>query len=135
MPNRLDAIDIARIEDALRDELPQPSPQVFRSLAVTYRCHKSSIYRQWNRIRRDLPVQRRSGGPRAVISFEVEVAIRHLLELRPWYYQDEIRDFLAESFGITTTQSSISRALKRIKYTRKRLKVVAAQRRGVTFCG
>ncbi len=57
----------------------------------------------------------------------MEQAIKHLLDERPWYYQDEIAQFLLEVFDIDVNQTTISRALKRIKITRKKLKVVAAQ--------
>lgn len=56
----------------------------------------------------------------------MEQAIKHLLDERPWYYQDEIAQFLLEVFDIDVNQTTISRALKRIKITRKKLKVVAA---------
>lgn len=46
----------------------------------------------------------------------------------PWFYQDEISEFLFEAFGITVTQSTICKALKRIKITRKKMRVNAVQR-------
>jgi arginine repressor len=58
----------------------------------------------------------------------MEQAIKLLLDAQPWLYQDEIRDFLLESYDITVDQSIVLKALKRIEVTRKRLKVVAAQR-------
>jgi arginine repressor len=51
-----------------------------------------------------------------------------LLDQRPWYYQDEICQFLHEAFDIDVVQSTISMVLKRIKITRKKLRVEAAQR-------
>jgi len=69
-----------------------------------------------------------SGGPRPIITWRIEQAIKILLDKRPWYYQDEIAEFLFEVYDIEITQSGISRVLKRIQTTRKRLKVMAAQR-------
>jgi hypothetical protein len=46
----------------------------------------------------------------------------------PWFYQDEIADFILEVFGIEVSQPTISVVLKRTKVTRKKLKVEAAQR-------
>ena len=57
----------------------------------------------------------------------MEQAIKHLLDQRPWYYQDEIMAFLHSAFDVEVNQSTISRALRRIRVTRKRLKVIAAQ--------
>jgi len=57
----------------------------------------------------------------------MEQAIKQLLDQRPWYYQDEIAAFLLDAFDVEVVQSTISKALRRIKITRKRLKVVAAQ--------
>ena len=58
----------------------------------------------------------------------MEVAIKQLLDGRPWFYQDEIKEFLLEAYNIEIHQSTISRALARIKVTRKKLRVEAAQR-------
>jgi transposase len=57
----------------------------------------------------------------------MERAIKLLLDERPWYYQDEIAEFLFEAFDVEVSQGTISATLKRIQVTRKRLKVVAAQ--------
>jgi hypothetical protein len=43
----------------------------------------------------------RSGGPRRVITWKMEQAIKLLLDERPWFYQDKIADFLLEAFDIT----------------------------------
>jgi hypothetical protein len=50
------------------------------------------------------------------------------LTLYPWAYQDEIQAHLLKIFDVHTTQSQISRALKHIEYTHKKLKHQAAQR-------
>ena len=57
----------------------------------------------------------------------MEQAIKHLLDQRLWYYQDEIMAFLYSAFDVEVNQSIISRALRRIQVTRKRLKIIAAQ--------
>ena len=48
------------------------------------------------------------------------------MDEEPWLYQDEIADFLLEAYGVIVTQATVSRALKQIEVTRKRLKIVAA---------
>lgn len=58
----------------------------------------------------------------------MEQAIKLLLDERPWFYQDEIAEFLLKAFDIEVNQSIIARALQRINITRKRLRVEAAQR-------
>ena len=58
----------------------------------------------------------------------MEAAIHYLLDRFPWFYQDEIATFLREVYDIDVRQQSISKALARIKITRKKLKVEAAQR-------
>jgi len=128
MAPRLDPIVVERIEEALRDPYAPITYSYFEQLANTFNCSFQTIYRHHKRIQIGLPPGRRSGGPRRIITFRIKVAIKHLLDLMPWYYQDEIRDFLHDAFDITVTRQAISKALKRIKYTRKRLKVIAAQR-------
>jgi len=49
----------------------------------------------------------------------------------PWFYLDEIREFLIEAFHVDIALSTISTALRRIKFTRKKLRVEAAQRNQV----
>ena len=56
----------------------------------------------------------------------MEQAIRLVLDKEPWWYQDELADFLLDVYGVQVDQSTISRALKRFEVTRKRLKVIAA---------
>jgi hypothetical protein len=43
-----------------------------------------------------------------------------------WFYQDEIAKFLHEVFSVEASQLTISMVLKRIKVTRKKLKVEVA---------
>jgi hypothetical protein len=72
-------------------------------------------------------IARPTGGPRNVITWPMEQATKLLLDHRPWYYQDEIADFLLDAFDVEVVQTTISRALARIKITKKKLKVVASQ--------
>ena len=46
----------------------------------------------------------------------------------PWTYQDEIVEFLYEVFDITVDRITISKTLKYMDMTRKKLIVVAGQR-------
>jgi transposase len=58
----------------------------------------------------------------------MDAAIYHLLNKFPWFYQDEIVEFLAEVFDIDVSRGTVCNALTRIKFTRKRLRIEAAQR-------
>jgi transposase len=128
MPQWLSVAVTARIEDALRDPTMKITDRYIRQLAVDYNTSWQTIYRHKSRIKAGSIVLPRSGGPRRVITWKMEQAIKLLLDERPWFYQDEIADFLLEAFDITVHQSTISRTLQRIEVTRKKLKVEAAQR-------
>ena len=131
MAPRLAGIVLERIEDAIRHELKEsntPPPDCFKQIATSYKCSLRTVYRHYRRIQRNQPRGGHLGGACKVITFEVETAIRQLLDEKPWFYQDEIRDFLIDVFDIHVNQSTISRALQRIKYTRKVLRVAAGQR-------
>jgi hypothetical protein len=52
------------------------------------------------RVRAGMPPMRSIGGPRRVITWPMEQAIKHLLDQRPWYYQDEIAAFLLDAFDV-----------------------------------
>jgi arginine repressor len=56
----------------------------------------------------------------------MEQAVRCLLAKMPWLYQDEIAEFLLEAFGVMVDRSTISRLLKHINITRKKLIITAA---------
>jgi transposase len=128
MPYHLTLTAIARIEDALRVPAELITSNYIAQLASNYRTTVRTIHRHKARIDANLPVGRRSGGPMRAITWKMEQAIKQLLEQMPWFYQDEIADFLFEVFGVQVSQPTISMVLKRIQVTRKKLKVEAAQR-------
>jgi len=128
MPTRLDVTVVARIEDDLRNPPNIPNRQYLQQLAIDYHTTLRIIYRHKLRIDAEAPVCRHSGGPRRVISSQAEQAIKLLLDERPWFYLDEIQEFLLEAFDINVCLLIISSALRRIRVTRKRLKAVTAQR-------
>jgi transposase len=130
MPDRLAAATIARIEHALRDAGPQSSARFIQQLAHDFDTTTQTIYRHKRRIMANQPPKPPSGGARRIITWRIEQAIKHLLEKEPWWYQDELAEFLYEVYDIEVNQSTISRALQRIEITRKRLKVIAIQRNG-----
>ncbi len=127
MPHRLSVATVARIEDALREPTVVITPEYIQQLAVDYGTTIRTIYRHKRRIQANCPAFPSVGGPWLAITWRMEQAIKMLLDERPWFYQDEIAEFLLEAFNIEVSQATISRALKRIQWTRKRLKVVAAQ--------
>jgi len=119
---------VRRIEDALRDPEAIIDPTYIQQLADNFGTTIQTIYTHRRRIATGRPVARPIGGARRIITFRIEQAIRHLLAEIPWLYQDEITEFLLEAFGVTVDQSTISRLLKRISITRKKLTITAAQR-------
>jgi len=128
MPGRLSAIVVARIEEALREPGVEFTTQFYTQLATSYDTTVRTIYRHHERIKANCPVGRLSGGPHRVVTWEMEVAIKLLLDQRPWYYQDEIASFLLDVFNVNVTRSTIGMVLKRMNSTRKKLKITAAQR-------
>jgi hypothetical protein len=100
MPYHLTATETARIEDALREPPEVITLSYIQQLATTYQTTIQTIYKHKRRIEAGIPVGRRSGGPRLVITWRMEQAIKQLLDQMPWFYQDEIADFLYEVFGV-----------------------------------
>jgi hypothetical protein len=101
MPQWLSVAITARIEDALRDLTIKITDRYIRQLAVNYNTSWQTIYRYKSWIKAGSIVLSRSGGPRRVITWKMEQAIKLLLDERPWFYQDKIADFLLEAFDIT----------------------------------
>jgi len=106
------------VEISLRAEVPPI--QVARELRVSH----TWIFRL--RLRLDafdtvspapLSVQ---GRPRKIHQAARE-GVAEFLDQNNTVYQDEIMDFLAEEFGITVSQPTISRLLKQLQITHKRL--------------
>lgn len=126
MPARLPA-RVADIESVLRE----PGPLPFDYLLQIARNNSTSIqtvYKIKKRVDRGFAAFPLSGGPIPVLLAEHEKALKHLLDQRPWMYLDELQNFLWEAYSINVHISTISRRVKRIKTTRKRLKYIAAQR-------
>jgi transposase len=117
---------VARIEDALRVPGIIIDHAYLQQLAFNYDTTIRTIYRHKARVELNCPVAQRSGGPRPIISWRIQQAMKMLLDQRPWYYQGEICQFLHEAFDIDVVRSTISRVLKRIRITRKKLKDEAA---------
>jgi transposase len=128
MPAHLSTRAVTQIEDVLNDPTTVITPTYIQQLATNHNTTIQTIYRYQKRVRRGLPPARPLGGTPRSITYKMEFVIRVLLDERPWIYQDEITEFLLEVFDITVHQSTISRTLKRIHITRKKLTVMAVQR-------
>ena len=128
MPARLSTKSVAQIEDALKDPAAVINHTYIQQLATNHKTTIQTIYKHKKRLQRGLPVARLSGGAPRVITHKIEQEIKALLDERLWTYQDEITEFLYEVFDITVDRSTISKALKRMDITRKKLTVSAAQR-------
>jgi len=97
---RLDSITVSRLQDDLHKLGPDLTINYIRQLALNYDCSEVTIYYYMACIRgRNLPMPA-TGGPRRVITWPMEQAIKILLDQRPWYYQDEIAQFLHDAFDI-----------------------------------
>jgi transposase len=126
--SRLPLHVVKRLEDALRDPDATIDKTYIQQLAVNFNTTIQTIYTHRRRIASGRPIARRTGGPRRIITFRIEQAVRYLLAEMPWLYQDEITEFLLEAFGVIVDRSTISRLLKHINITRKKLTITAAQR-------
>jgi transposase len=128
MAARLDITTVKRIEDALRDPSATLTGDYMKQLAIDFECHLATIYRIKLRVLANTPAMPPSGGARPLITWQMEQSIKLLLDQQPWIFLDEICDFLFEAYDIIVNKSTVSRVLRKIEVTRKRLKVVAAQR-------
>jgi hypothetical protein len=86
MPRRLDSITLERLEDDLHKLGPNLSADYIKQLASNYNCSKWTIYRHKTHVKAGMPPRRPLGGPRRVITWPMEQAIKHLLDQRLWYY-------------------------------------------------
>jgi hypothetical protein len=88
----------------IKDELTEPglvvNHRLFMIIADTYRTTYNTVRCYWKRIREGRPQLTPLGGPRRVITREIEVVVYHLLNEMLWFYQDEISEFLHEVYGI-----------------------------------
>ncbi|KAM3064779.1 hypothetical protein ACMFMF_011953 [Clarireedia jacksonii] len=128
MAPRLDKDVIARIEDALLEDGVNIDHHFIKQLAARFGTTVAMVYSHKKRLASGIGLQPRTGGQIRVITPEMDDSIIHLLDKMLWLYQDEIQDFLKEIYNIDVHQTTISLALKRIAYTRKRFKAVALQR-------
>lgn len=128
MPRRLSPRRVAALRRELIEIGPLTSKSILLTLAANYRCHLSTVYRHQSQLHLCRPPQQYSGGPRKIVTWKMEQAVHALLEERPWYYQDEIQAFLLDAFDVDISVRSVSNLLSRLKITRKKLRVEAAQR-------
>jgi transposase len=128
MPPRLSIAIGAAIDRDIIASNGRLTPRQISALAINYRCTETTIYRHQARIQAGRPLRARTGGQRRVITPQIDAAINQLLNNFPWFYQNEIAEFLLEVFDIDVSLHAISTALARIKVTRKKLRAEAAQR-------
>jgi hypothetical protein len=83
---RLDSITVERLEDNLRELGPNLTTDYIKQLASNYDYSDMTIYYYMARVRAGIPPMRLIGGPRRVITWPIEQAIKQLLDQRPWYY-------------------------------------------------
>ena len=95
--------------------------QVSKSLVYRYRKH----WEEWGEVS-SLPISQ--GGRNRRLDLAVSMALLDYLEERPTAYLDEMRFFLFDAFDILVDESTISRELRRLDFSRKKCRRVAAQR-------
>ena len=95
--------------------------QVSKSLVYRYRKH----WEEWGEV--SLPPFSQ-GGRRRALDLAVSMALLDYLEEKPTAYLDEMRFFLFDAFDVLVDESTISRELKRLGFSRKKCRRVAAQR-------
>jgi len=83
MPRGLDPITIERLEDDLRKLGPNLTTNYIKQLASNYDYSVWTIYRHKARVEARMPPRRALSGPRRVITWPIEQAIKQLLDQRP----------------------------------------------------
>ena len=68
MPSRLSTAVVARIEDALLEPDTILGHAYFKQVADTFRVNITTIYRHYKRLKAGLRPQRRTGGPRRIVT-------------------------------------------------------------------
>ncbi|RFU31029.1 hypothetical protein B7463_g5310, partial [Scytalidium lignicola] len=71
---------------------------------------------------------RGKAGRSSVITPDIEQAVKEVIYTSNDLYQDEVADFIYDEFDIKLSQSAISKLLKKLNITHKKLEYVAAQR-------
>lgn len=127
MAPRLSPERALRIRESLNEQGSRADLIFCQQLASNFNTTLRTIQYHKAAIAAGEPSNQYSGGPRRVVTLQMEQAIKLLLDERPWYYQDEIADFLLDAFGVEIRRQTVSYILKRIKVSRKKLRVVAAQ--------
>ena len=125
MPARLPISVVADIKHALDEPGPLPFDYI-EQIAEMHSTSVQTVYKIKKRLSMGLKAMPYSRGPVLVLRLEHEKALKLLLDKRPWMYLDELKTFLSEAYGIEVSISTVSRAIRRIQITRKRLKYVAA---------
>ena len=127
MPRHISVEKKALIAEAISASLPKPDlphiAELFETTIKTVRKIRDDIKKK--SILGDNWRPRKAGRP-SQITAEIEEAIDYFIHHVPTIYQDELATFIFDCFDIKVSQSTISRALKQINITRKKLQVEAA---------
>ena len=133
MAPRLSAKQKALIAEAITASQPTPDlhyiAELFDTTRKTVRKIRDELYIK--EVIGDNWKPKKPGRPRRITP-EIEEAIDYFVRAVPTIYQDELAAFVYDCFDIKVSQSMISETLKRIKITRKKLQVEAAQRNQAT---
>ena len=63
-----------------------------------------------------------------LISQEARIGLRAYIESKPWAYQDEMQEYLFDIWDIECSRSTVTRALKEMKLSRKNLRRLTSER-------
>ncbi|RFU29028.1 hypothetical protein B7463_g7320, partial [Scytalidium lignicola] len=74
-----------------------------------------------------LDIGKHTGRP-SIVTPEIEEAVIKLVAMSNEIFQDEITDFVYDEFNVQLSQSMISRLLKKLDISYKKLEIIIAQR-------
>ena len=100
MPPRLAPAVADALDRDISAALLNLNQRTMHMIATNHHCSYETVRHHKVRIEAGLPRPVRSGGPIRVIDKEMETAIHYLLDKFPWFYQDEISNFLREVYDI-----------------------------------
>lgn len=99
-------------------------------MAIATGCSVPTVARARNNLRRFGTARspRRRGGRPSLITHAIRAGLRHLLFESPHQYLEEMSGFLQNEFGVIVSPSTISRTLRRMRWTKKVIRRRAKER-------
>ena len=127
---RLPKSTVGAIEAALGEYLESDRKPDYKEFSIVFGASYQTICYYYRKLKFMALIRedhRKKPSRKRLITPEIELAVAELLASKPSTYQDEIADFLYEEFDVKLSQPRISELIKRINYSHKKMKVIAAQ--------